>query len=36
MNILKKIGMEILGLSIIWVPMLCIVICNVIFKLLGV
>lgn len=35
-HLLKEIGTWIIGMSIIWVPMLGIVICNTIFKLLGV
>lgn len=35
-NLLKKIGTEIISLAIIWVPMLGVLICGTIFKLLGV
>ena len=35
-DLLKKIGVEIISLSIIWVPMLGVLICGTIFKLLGV
>lgn len=36
MNILKKIAEELLGLAIIWVPVLGCFICGCIFRLLGV
>ena len=35
-KIIEKVVSFIIGMSIIWVPMLGVVICNTIFKLLGI